>query len=191
MFSLDDLCNTRSGALGPALRFCPLFIRAIIFLWFHCMNSFPQINHFPRPGSCERLSSLSGTICHLFFCHVHIWQPLQFKKNMYWLKTTWCVIRRGLSYVKVVIPSNQCFHFKLVALFFWNISGFYIFTSDERVGVSWVWLLLSQVLLQVTTDNILHYLKFKFGYLFVSSIKSGCVKCHRKQLRQQLEPAVC
>ena len=23
------------------------------------------------------------------------------------------------------------------------------------------------------------------------SIKSGCVKCHRKQLRQQLEPAVC
>ena len=91
MYSLDDLCNTRSGALGPALRFCPPFFKAIIFIQFQCMNSFPQINHFSRPGSCERLSSLSGTICNLFFCHVHIMcQPLQLKINMYWLNISVC-----------------------------------------------------------------------------------------------------
>ena len=35
-----------------------------------------------------------------------------------------------------------------------SFSGSNIFTSDECVGVSWVWLLLSQVLLQVTSESI-------------------------------------
>ena len=46
MYSLDDLCNTRSGALGPALRFCNPLFRAIIFLWFQCLKSFSPDQSF-------------------------------------------------------------------------------------------------------------------------------------------------
>ena len=57
--------------------------------------------------------------------------------------------RLSFQATSVSIPSKLLFSFEI-----FSFSGFNIFSSDERVGVSWVWLLLSQVLLQVTSESI-------------------------------------
>ena len=59
MYSLDDLCNTRSGALGPALRFCPPFFKAIIN--FSLIPVFEILS--PRSIISQGLAHVKG--CHL------------------------------------------------------------------------------------------------------------------------------
>ena len=70
MYSLEDLCNTRSGTLGPALRFqigniflCHLFVYTLRVEYFLAPNIAPflQTDHISRPGSCEKLWALPGT----------------------------------------------------------------------------------------------------------------------------------
>jgi len=97
MYSLDDLCNTRSGALGPALR---LIIT-------------------------QGLAHVKG--CHLCQARAFICEGCHSKQAVFPFQMN----------VLECPECGACYH--------------------------------------------------KSCY----SIKSGCVKCHRKQLRQQLEPAIC
>ena len=91
MYSLEDLCNTRSGTLGPALRFqigniflCHLFVYTLRVEYFLAPNIAPflQTDHISRPGSCEKLWALPGTISDVnIFFDKQFWTMLRSRNS--------------------------------------------------------------------------------------------------------------